>query len=230
MDIYSGGEPALPLRGVIFDLDGMITDTSDLHYQAWKRLAEEEGILFTRKDNEDLRGIPRRESLLRILKGRKANEAEIRRMMNRKNQYYRESISSLTEDNLLPGSQDLLECMKAAGIKIALGSASKNARAVVEKLKIADLFDAIADGSSVSQQKPAPDLFIHAASQLDVPTNYCAVFEDAAAGIEAALTAGMWAIGIGPQERLKDAHVVYPGLDHITLEDLINHLSDGSKP
>jgi kojibiose phosphorylase len=218
-----------PIQGVIFDLDGVLTDTSELHYRAWKRLADEEGIPFTREDNEALRGIPRRESLQRILKDRKISEEKILAMMERKNRYYVESISLLTKHDLLPGACDLLESLKAGGIKIALGSASKNALLVVEKLGIARWFDAIVDGSSVKNQKPAPDLFLLAASLLGIPAERCAVFEDAAAGIEAARAGGMWAIGIGPRERLFNAHVVFPSLDKIIVTDLLEHLSKMKK-
>ncbi|GAP14341.1 beta-phosphoglucomutase [Longilinea arvoryzae] len=219
----------LPVQGAIFDLDGVLTDTSELHYRAWKRLADEAGIPFTRADNEFLRGIPRRESLLRILKGRKVSEEKLQEMMERKNQYYVESISLLTKRDLLPGARSLLDSLKTAGIKIGLGSASRNALLVVEKLGIASLFDAIADGASVVHQKPAPDLFLHVAGLLGVSAEYCAVFEDAAAGIEAARAGGMWAIGIGPHERLKNAHWVYPGLNEISVTDLLDRLSGMKK-
>jgi beta-phosphoglucomutase len=214
-----------PLLGAIFDLDGVLTDTSELHYSAWKRLADEERIPFTRKENETLRGIPRRESLLLILKDRKVSEGQIAEMMERKNRYYLESISNLTKHDLLPGARELLESLRVSGIKIGVGSASKNAKTVIEKLGIADLFDAVADGSSVNRQKPAPDLFLHSASLLGIPATQCAVFEDAAAGIKAARAGGMWAIGIGPRQRLKAAHVVYPSLKEITVEKIVDQLT-----
>ncbi len=215
--------PELPIKGVIFDLDGVLTDTSELHYLAWKRLAEEEQIRFTREDNEALRGIPRRESLLLIMKGRQFGESQIEEMMARKNIYYQQSILSLTSRDLLPGARELLEELRTAGIKTAVGSASKNAKTVIEKLGIEHLLDAIADGSSVKDQKPAPDLFLHASGLLGIPAAQCGVFEDAAAGIEAALAGGMWAIGIGPQQRLKDAHLVFKNLTGITVKKM-NHL------
>ena len=218
-------KPNLPLLGTIFDLDGVLTDTSELHYLAWKRLADEEKLPFTREDNEALRGIPRRESLLMILKNRKVSEEQIAEMMERKNRYYVESISNLTVKDLLPGARELLMDLRASGIKIAIGSASKNAKAVVEKLGIASLFDAVADGSSVKRQKPAPDLFVHAARLLGIPAAQSAVFEDAAAGIDAARAGGMWSIGIGPRNRLKEAHVVYPNLKEITVIKIIGQLS-----
>ena len=208
------------VKGAIFDLDGVLTDTSELHYLAWKKLAEEENISFTREDNEALRGIPRRESLLLIFKHRKLNELQIAEMMERKNRYYVESISCLTEQDLLPGARELLESLKAAGIKTAVGSASKNARTVIEKLRITELLDAVADGSSVENQKPAPDLFLYASDLIGIPAVQCAVFEDAAAGIQAAIAGGMWAIGIGPQERLQAAHLVFTNLEGITIKKI----------
>ncbi|HTX78163.1 MAG TPA: beta-phosphoglucomutase [Longilinea sp.] len=217
--------PALPLQGVIFDLDGVLTDTSELHYRAWKRLADEEGLPFTRKDNEALRGISRRDSLLVILKNRRINEARMQTLMERKNRYYLESVAALTPHDLLPGARELLDSLRAAGIKICIGSASKNARAVIEKLELANLLDQVADGSSVSRQKPAPDLFLHAARQLGIPASQCAVFEDAAAGIQAAKAGGMWAIGVGPRQRLDGAHVIYPSLKGLTAKKIIAQLS-----
>ena len=217
--------PTLPLLGVIFDLDGVLADTSEMHYLAWKRLADEERIPFTREDNEALRGIPRRESLLLIFKGRKVSETQISEMMDRKNRYYVEFISTLTKSDLLPGSRELLESLHASGIKTAVGSASKNAIPVIGKLGIVHLLDAVADGSSVNKQKPAPDLFLHSASLLGIPATQCAVFEDASAGIEAAQAGGMWAIGIGPRKRLNAAHLIFPSLKGLTAQKIIDELS-----
>ncbi|MGE5140446.1 MAG: beta-phosphoglucomutase, partial [Rudaea sp.] len=179
-----------PIRGFIFDLDGVLTDTAEYHYLGWKRLADEEGIPFTRAENEALRGIPRRESLLLLLKSRQYPESKIQEMMARKNRYYLESIQHITPRDLLPGARELLEELRAAGFKTAIGSASKNAREVVERLGIAPLVDALSDGNSVARQKPAPDLFLHAAAQLQLPPGECVVVEDAAAGIEAGRAGG----------------------------------------
>jgi kojibiose phosphorylase len=141
-------------------------------------------------------------------------------MMERKNRYYQDSISSLTPANLLPAARELLEELRAAGVKIAIGSASKNAREVIKRLEIADFVDAISDGYSVERPKPAPDLFIHAAGQLNVPAEHCIVFEDAEAGVIAALAGGMWVAGIGPPERVGAAHVVLPDLKGISWASL----------
>ena len=216
---------ALDIRGVIFDLDGVLTDTSEFHYLAWKRLADEENIPFDRQANEPLRGAARRESLMHLLAGRPATEEQIQEMMARKNRYYQEFIQGVTPDNLLPGALELLDELRAAGVKIAIGSASKNARTVIERLDIADRVDAISDGYSVERHKPAPDLFLHAAAQLGLPPAQCLVVEDAASGVEAARAAGMWSVGLGPVERVGAAHVVLPSLEGVRWADLLSRLS-----
>lgn len=209
------------IKGFIFDLDGVLTDTAEYHYRGWKRLADELGIPFTREENEALRGIPRRESLLTLLKGRPASEAQLQEWMTRKNAYYLEFIREISPADVLPGARELLEEIRAAGLKTALGSASKNAREVIERLGIAPLLDAISDGNSVQRQKPAPDLFLHAASQLNLSPWECVVVEDAAAGIQAALAGGFWTLGLGPRERVGQAHAVLPSLAQAHLKDLL---------
>lgn len=208
------------IRGFIFDLDGVITDTAEYHFRGWNRLAEEEGLAFTREDNEQLRGIPRRESLLLILKDREYSEDKILEMMERKNNYYLEFIREISPRDLLPGAKELLEEIRAAGLKNALGSASKNATEVLDRLGIRSLFDAISDGHSVERQKPAPDLFLHAAKQLNLPPAECVVVEDAAAGIEGAIRGGFRSIGLGPWERVGKADAVFPSLSGIRLEHI----------
>ena len=212
------------IKGLIFDLDGVLTDTAEYHYRGWKRLADELGIPFTREDNEALRGIPRRESLMLILKGRTFSEEEIQEMMERKNKYYLEFIHAINSSDLLPGARELLEEIRNAGLKSALGSASKNAREVIQRLGIATLLDAISDGNSVEHQKPAPDLFLHAASQLNLKPNECVVVEDAAAGIEAAQAGGFHTLGVGPKERVGKADTVLPSLQSVRLADILNLL------
>ncbi len=213
------------IRAFIFDLDGVITDTAEYHYRGWKRLADEEGWPFTRGDNEQLRGISRRESLMLLLKGRVYPEEKIQEMMERKNNYYLEFIQEISPRDLLPGAKELLEEIHAARLKSALGSASKNAGEVIDRLGIRSLFDVISDGYSVERQKPAPDLFLHAARQLDLPSSECVVIEDAAAGIEAAKVGGFRSVGLGPIERAGGADVVFPSLANVHLSDLLNALS-----
>jgi beta-phosphoglucomutase len=217
--------PKLPIQGAIFDLDGVLTDTSELHYQAWKRLADEEGIPFDRQKNEALRGVSRRESLKRLLDGRNYPEAHLQEMMDRKNSYYLQSITQLTRKDLLPGGLDLLKSLHTAGIKVAIGSASKNAREVVEKLGLKSWVDSIADGNSVERQKPSPDLFLHAAKMLGLSPEQCVVFEDAGAGIDAAIAGNMWAVGIGPKERVGKAHLVLNSLKGVTWESILQRLA-----
>ncbi|MBI1259619.1 MAG: beta-phosphoglucomutase [Chloroflexi bacterium] len=210
----------LDIRAFIFDLDGVITDTAEYHFLAWKRLADEEGIPFTRQDNEALRGVSRRESLNRMLKGRPIDEATAQDYMKRKNDYYGASLNDITPANGLPGALNLLDEAHAAGIKTGLGSASKNARPVLEKLGIADKFDAIGDGYSVVNTKPAPDLFIWTAGRLGVSPTQAVVFEDAEAGVAAALTGGFWAVGIGTADVGK-AHLVLPDLTNAHAAEII---------
>ena len=219
----------LDIRGVIFDLDGVLTDTSEFHYLGWQRLADEEGIPFDRQANEALRGVDRRGSLLRLLAGRPVTEEQIQEMMARKNRYYQELIQGVTRANLLPGVLELLDELRAAGIKMAIGSASKNAPAVIERLGIAERVDAISDGYSVERHKPAPDLFLHGAAQLGLAPEQCVVVEDAASGVEATLAAGMWAVGLGPVERVGAAHVVLPSLEGVHWADLRARLAQANR-
>lgn len=214
------------LRAFIFDLDGVITDTAKYHFRGWQRLAQEEGLPFTREDNEALRGVSRRESLLLLLKGRVYPEEKLQEMMARKNNYYLEFIKEITPRDLLPGAKELVEELRAAGYQTALGSASKNAREVIERLGIASLFDAISDGYSVERAKPAPDLFLHAAGQLGLPPSECVVVEDAAAGIEAARAGGFRSVGLGPRERVGAADAVFPSLEGVRLADLLEALRE----
>jgi len=213
--------------GFIFDLDGVITDTAEFHFLAWKRLADEEGIAFSRADNEALRGISRRESLLLLLRGSMYSEDDLLRMMDRKNRYYQDFLLGIKPDNLLPGALGLLVEIRQAGLKSALASASKNARSVIERLGIEPLFDAISDGYSVEHQKPAPDLFLHAARQLGLSPACCVVFEDAEAGIEAARAGNFHSVGLGPKERVGKAEVIFPSLENVHLQDILSLLGEG---
>lgn len=198
--------PSGEIKGYIFDLDGVITDTAEIHYRSWKRLADEEGLSFTREDNEALRGVSRRRSLELLLKGRTLPEEQMLAWMTRKNDYYRQALPQITHDDLLPGVPEFLAEAQKAGIRLGLGSASKNAREVLINLGVIDLFTAIGDGYSVVNGKPAPDLFVWVAGGLGLNPQQCIVFEDAEAGIDAALAGGFWTVGIGPAERVGHAH------------------------
>jgi beta-phosphoglucomutase len=212
------------IQGFIFDLDGVLTDTAEYHYQAWQKLADEEKLPFDRQANEALRGVSRRESLQLIIGSRQYPETTIAEMMDRKNRYYVDSIQSITPQDALPGAVDLLDELRRSGMKIAIGSASKNARTVIEKLGIADRIDVITDGDSVEKPKPAPDLFLYAASQLGLKPDHCVVVEDATVGITAALAAGMRTIGLGAAAQVGAANIVLPNLIGIHWSDLKTQL------
>ena len=214
----------------IFDLDGVLTDTAEFHYLAWKRLAEEEGVPFDRRDNEKLRGVSRRDSLLILLRGRTATEEEIAAMMERKNRYYVALIERMGKEALLPGATEILTALRRMGYKVAVASVSRNTRTVIGRLGLTGLFDAIADGYSVERAKPAPDIFLYAAAALGVPPRECVVVEDAEAGIEGALAAGMLAVGLGPRERVGKAHFVYPSLAELKLEEILDYRGEQAAP
>ncbi|WP_299024721.1 beta-phosphoglucomutase [uncultured Thermanaerothrix sp.] len=216
------------IRAFIFDLDGVLTDTSEFHYLAWKRLAEEEGIPFTREDNEALRGVSRHDSLRRLLKGRTLPPEQFEEWAERKNRYYLELIAQITPQNLLPGALEFLQALQKAGLKRAIASSSKNARWVVERLNLLPWVDVLVDGTMVERSKPAPDLFLKAAELLGEQPYVCVVVEDAEAGIEAARAAGMRVIGLGPRERVGKADLVIPRLDALGLDEILRHLEHDS--
>ena len=210
-------------QAILFDLDGVLTDTSEYHYQAWKHLADDEGIPFTHEENDaHLRGVGRRESLEYIIRGRQYSEEQIQEMMTRKNNYYNDLIKQMTPKELVEGGRELLDEIRKAGIKISTASASKNCRIVLERLDIVHYFDGIADGYSISNSKPAPDIFVYAAGLVNVPTSACLGVEDADAGIEAIKAAGMQALAIGPTERFHKADKVLPDMVKKSLQDLLD--------
>src|SRR4030095_4920368 len=210
-----GKEREMPLHGFIFDLDGVLTDTAEYHYQGWQRLADDLGIPFDRERNEALRGVSRRRSLELLLAGRVFPDVQMMDMMERKNRYYQELLKQVTPDDLLPGARPLLDALRTAGMKIAIGSPTTTTPEGVERLQIAPCIDALADGYSVVRPKPAPDLFVYAAGLLHVWVNECVVFEDATVGVEAAKVAGMYAVGLGPVERVGQADLVLPDLSGV---------------
>ena len=210
------------IKALIFDLDGVLTNTSEYHYRAWKRLADELGIPFDRQRNEAMRGVPRRRSLELLLDGRPATEEQMQEWMARKNRYYVELIQQMTPADILPGALELLQEAHRTGLKIGIGSASKNTRTVLDRLKLWDYVDAVSDGHSVQRQKPAPDLFLHCARQLGVKPSEAIVVEDAASGVEAALAGGFWTVGLGPEERVGAAHAVFPSLEGVHLQDILS--------
>jgi beta-phosphoglucomutase len=209
------------LQAVIFDLDGVLTDTAEFHYLAWQELADAEGLPFDRDANEALRGVSRADSLRLLLGDRRVPDDDFARMMASKNERYVELLADMSPDDLLPGALELVDACRDRGLRVAIGSSSKNAPTVLAALGIADRFDAIADGTSVEVAKPAPDLFLAAARMLDVDPARCAVVEDAEAGVDAALAAGMVAVGVGPRERVGHAQVVFPTTAEVDLDAVL---------
>jgi len=209
------------LKAVIFDLDGVITDTSEYHYQAWKRLADEEGIPFSRDDNDKLRGVSRKDCLKILLNGKQVSVEQFQEMMDKKNEYYVELLGQMTSENILSGAKELVLEVKRKGIKAAIASVSKNTRTVLQGTGIEDLFDVIVDGYSVKNTKPASDIFLFAAKELGVKPEDCVVIEDAEAGIEAALAGKMIPIGIGPEERVGKARYRFEKIGDIALTKLL---------
>jgi len=187
-------------KAVIFDLDGVILSTDDFHYRAWKKLADREGITFDREINERLRGVSRMESLAIILERAEKDysEDEKEEMATFKNDFYRGSLGQLKPADIFPGVTELLNVLKKRGIRSAIGSSSKNARFILERTGMLEAFDAISDGTNITNSKPDPEVFLKAAQMLDVAPESCLVVEDADSGIEAAKAAGMTALGVGP--------------------------------
>jgi beta-phosphoglucomutase len=210
------------IKACIFDLDGVIVDTAVYHYKAWKRLANELGFDFTAHDNEQLKGVSRVRSLELILQwgGITKTKAEQEELATRKNDWYVEMISHMTPAEILPGAKAFLETCREAGLKTALGSASKNSMTILNKIDLAHFFDAVVDGNMVGKPKPDPEVFLKGAELLNVLPADCVVFEDAIAGIEAAINGGMKAVGIGSPDVLVGANLVIPGLNEMTLEKL----------
>lgn len=210
------------IEACLFDLDGVVVDTAKYHYIAWKALAEELGFEFTLKDNERLKGVSRMKSLEILLEigGLQFSEEEKQSMAERKNALYVSYIREMTPNEILPGAREFLQELKAGGIRTALGSASKNAPMILERIQLSEMFDAVVDGNSISKAKPDPEVFLKGAEKLGVRPENCVVFEDAIAGIEAARNGGMHCVGIGDQETLGLADLVIPGFEGFTLEKL----------
>ncbi len=192
------------IKGCLFDLDGVLVDTAKYHYLAWRKLANKLGFDFTQEDNEQLKGVSRMASLGILLGIGKINATEEQKLQwaDEKNQIYVEYLKQLDSTALLPGTLSYLQALKKAGIKIALGSASKNSPMILQQLDITKYFDAIIDGNSVTKAKPDPEVFVKGAQALDLTCEECAVFEDSLAGIKAAKAGGMLAVGIGTKENL----------------------------
>jgi len=201
-------------KAFIFDLDGVLVDTARFHYQAWKRLANSLGFDFTLQQNEKLKGVSRMQSLEYLLDwgGVQETVSGKEQLATQKNSWYLELVDGMTHWDILPGALDLLEYARAHRIKMALGSASKNAWLILDRTGMTPFFDAVIDGNAVTESKPHPEVFAKAAVALDTAPEDCLVFEDAQAGVEAAKAAGMQVVGIGKAGDLRGADWVIGGL------------------
>jgi len=213
--------------GFIFDLDGVIVDTAKYHYLAWKNLANSLGFDFTEKQNEQLKGVSRVKSLEILLElgNVKLSEEKKETFLVEKNKEYLEYVHKMTSNEILPGVNQLLTFLEANNIKFALGSASKNAPLILEKVGLIKRFTAIVDGNDVSKAKPNPEVFLIGAEKLKMNPENCIVFEDAIAGVQAANAAKMISVGIGDEEVLSEANYVFKDMEAITtdfLKNLIN--------
>jgi len=214
------------IEAFIFDLDGVITDTAEFHYLAWKKLGEDLGIPFDREFNETLKGVSRTDSLERILTlGNRQNdftESEKNDLATKKNAHYVELIRNISEKDLLPGIESFLKQIKEAGIKISMASASKNALMVVKALGIIDYFDHIVDAATVINSKPDPEVFLKAAEAVSAKPENCIGVEDAAAGVDAINSANMYSVAIGDATILGHANLVLSSTEELELNRIID--------
>lgn len=213
------------VQAILFDLDGVITDTAEYHYLAWKKLARELGIEIDRTFNEQLKGVSRIDSLEKILAyGNRLQDftrEEKEALANKKNELYKKMITNITPADLLPGIKEFLEEVKQANLKTGIASASKNAFRVIDYLQVGDYFDIIVDAAKVEKGKPDPEIFLKGADQLGVDYCTCIGIEDAAAGIKAIKSAGMFAVGIGSRSELKEADIILSSTNELTLETIL---------
>ena len=209
-------------RAIIFDLDGVIVSTDGFHYKAWKAMADKEGIYFDETINNRLRGVSRMESLAIILEraSKAYTDEEKNAMATAKNEIYRESLSQLTPDDILPGVMDMLTALRAKGLKLAIGSSSKNTPVILKQIGLGDYFDAVADGNQIKNSKPDPEVFLLAAELLGIPPQDCVVVEDAYAGIDAAKAGGMKAVGVGDASKYEKSDITGATMADISPESI----------
>ncbi|HXJ99850.1 MAG TPA: beta-phosphoglucomutase [Gelidibacter sp.] len=214
-------------KAFIFDLDGVIVDTAKYHFLAWRKLANSMGFDFTHEQNEQLKGVSRVKSLEKILAwgNKSVSEDEFNKLMVQKNEDYLTYIEKMDAQEILPDVAKTLDFLKEKEQHIALGSASKNARMILEKVNLLEKFDVLVDGNDVANAKPNPEVFLNAAKQLQANPKDCIVFEDAVAGIQAANNAGMVSIGIGDKNTLHEANYVFKNFTEITT-DFLSQLID----
>lgn len=206
-------------KAIIFDLDGVIVDTAKFHFLAWQNLAKKLGIEFTTQDNEQLKGVSRIKSLEKILEwgNKEISKQEFEQLMHDKNEEYLSYVDQMTTSDILPKVKETLDYLKKNNYPIALGSASKNAKRILEHVDLLSYFDSIVDGNEVTKAKPNPEVFLKAADLLNVVPESAIVFEDSFSGIEAANTAQMLSIGIGDEKILKEANYVFKDFEDMGL-------------
>lgn len=211
------------IKACLFDLDGVIVDTAKFHYIAWRQLANDLGFDLSEEENEKLKGISRMESLEIILAigGVELSEEEKLKRAADKNTRYLELCMQMTPDDTLPGVRRFLDELKSAAVKTGLGSASKNAKVILERIDMLSYFETIVDGNRVTKGKPDPQVFLMGAEDLQTLPENCVVFEDAVAGVQSAKAAGMLAVGIGEKSVLTEADIVVPGFKDFRLADLL---------
>ncbi len=207
-------------KGIIFDLDGVIVDTAKFHFIAWRKLANDLGFDITEEQNEQLKGVSRVHSLQKILKWgeMELSEEEFQQQTTKKNENYLSYVEKMDDSEILPGVRKVIDHLTEKNIPFALGSASKNAPLILEKIGLYEKFDAVVDGNDVSKAKPSPEVFLVAAEKLGLAPEDCIVFEDSVAGIQAANNAKMLSIGIGEKEVLHEANYVFSDFTEITIE------------
>ncbi|MGM9987463.1 MAG: beta-phosphoglucomutase [Bacillaceae bacterium] len=214
------------VKAFIFDLDGVITDTAEYHYLAWKALGEELHIPFDREFNESLKGVNRMDSLERILaKGHRENDftyEEKEALATKKNELYKTFIKQITPADVLPGVISFLKAIKEKGMKIGIASASKNAFEVIDRLEVGEYIDYIVDAATVVHGKPHPEVFMKAADALHVTYKDCVGIEDAEAGIEAINAAGMYSVGVGEAQSMAKANMIVENTSQLSLERIMN--------
>lgn len=213
----------MPIKAFLFDLDGVIVDTAIYHFQAWRRLANELGFDLSEEFNETLKGVSRMESLDLILAhgGLTLPDEKKTELAAQKNGWYLELVSRMTSDDILPGVPTFFSQVRKAGLQTALGSVSKNAPMILERIGMTNAFDAIIDGTKISKGKPDPEVFTKGAAELEVSPAECVVFEDAVAGVEAGKRAGMFVVGLGLPQTLNRADLVVPSLENLTVDQVM---------
>ena len=214
----------MSIQAVIFDLDGVIVSTDELHYQAWKQLAEREGIAFDRNINDRLRGVSRMESLEIVLEksSKTYSEDEKHELATFKNDYYRKSLKQLSRKDILPGVLELCEALRNSGIRLAIGSSSRNSPDILRNIGLGDYFDATADGNDISRSKPDPEVFLLAAEKMGLDPASCVVVEDAESGVAAAIAGGFKCIAVGAAASDKRAHLKAADASLITAAEVLS--------